>query len=394
MNKNIEIITKKECTGCGVCVVNCPKKCISMVYDDEGFLYPNINQSDCINCGLCVQTCQVVNKLSLKSNLCSYGVIGKNSDILQHSSSGALFSTLANYFIEDLKGYIVGCIMDEEGNVFHQITNEQKNIYNMCGSKYVQSTVEHVYLKVKKLLNDNQYVLFTGTPCEIAGLYNFLKRDYDTLLTIDLICHGTPSPLQWKKEYQLLKKKYNFDEIKFRYKDKFNKTEYALSLFSNRKLVKRIYWPRNGFYSLFIKSKNLRLSCYFCPFSTNKRIGNMTMGDLGSSKVYSNFFPYLATSCLFINDKKGELFWKKTKKLFEYIEIDHKIEEHNNLALIKPESIKKRLSSQELQECIKNPEYLKKYRINLSLKAIIKLFIKQLVPVKTREYIKSFIRGG
>ena len=211
----------KFCNGCHTCYSLCPKQAIKMVADNEGFLNPQINNVLCINCGLCEKRCPVLNQIIKDDEKTfSYAVINNNEEIRLRSSSGGVFTTLAENVIKQ-NGIVFGAKFDSNFNVIHGYTDSIEGLSDFRGSKYVQSTIGDSFKDCKNFLEDGHQVLFTGTPCQIGGLKSFLGKNYDNLLLVDIICHGVPSPLLWTEYKKYLEKKINSRIIKtdFRSKD-------------------------------------------------------------------------------------------------------------------------------------------------------------------------------
>lgn len=187
----ISIQNKKNCCGCSACSSICPKQCITMTEDDEGFLYPMINEESCINCGLCEKVCNELHPYDKRKPLRVLAVINKNEEIRLRSSSGGVFYILAEKIIRE-GGVVFGARFDETWQVLIDYADSMKGLQAFMGAKYVQARMANAYKDVKRFLTSGRMVLFTGTPCQIAGLHRFLRKSYDNLLTVDIICHGTP----------------------------------------------------------------------------------------------------------------------------------------------------------------------------------------------------------
>ena len=194
----IKIYDKQNCCGCTACVQRCPKHCISLKEDEEGFLYPLVDESVCIDCGLCENVCPVLNQKSEKQPLLQYAAKIKNQNIRMNSSSGGIFSLLAESVIEG-EGAVFGARFNDVWNVVHDFTDTKEGLSSFRGSKYVQSYIGDSFLQAERILKSGRLVMFTGTSCQIRGLKLFLRKDYPNLLTVDFICHGVPSPKVWKK---------------------------------------------------------------------------------------------------------------------------------------------------------------------------------------------------
>ncbi len=195
----IDIKDKKDCCGCSACMQRCPKHCISMQEDDEGFLYAKADASLCIQCGLCEKVCPLLNpkdKISPKEVL---AVKSRNEEERLKSSSGGVFIALAREVIGN-GGVVFGAVFDESWEVHHVYAERIEDVYPMMGSKYVQSRIENTFKEAEGFLKKGRLVLFTGSPCQIAGLRSFLRiKDYPNLLAIDFLCHGVPSPGVWRR---------------------------------------------------------------------------------------------------------------------------------------------------------------------------------------------------
>lgn len=190
-----------QCCGCEACAQRCPRGCIEMKADQEGFYYPTVNEAECIDCGLCDKVCAMQVKTDLNENVMpkAYVAFAKDNEIRKKSSSGGLFTVLASAVIKQ-NGCVFGAVMSEDcKTVFHAKAQNQQELEAMCGSKYVQSRILDTYKCVEQELIKCRMVLFSGTPCQVEGLKAYLDRDYQNLICIDLICHGVPSPKLWKK---------------------------------------------------------------------------------------------------------------------------------------------------------------------------------------------------
>lgn len=393
MKNNIDIVDKINCYGCGACEASCPKSCIKMEYNEEGFLMPYINNGICINCGQCLKSCPIKKVVKISDLVYpeAHMVLGKEDAIVEKSASGGAFSIIASFFVNELKGYVVGSVINNDGIVEHIITDNINDISKIQGSKYVQSDISKILVKTKIMLNSGKYVLFSGTPCQTAALKTFLGADYKNLYLMDLVCHGVPSPKVFQTVYLDLKEKYPFDEITFRYKNKFEKTEFAFSLYKDNKLVKRIPWENSGYYSLFIENKNYRKSCYDCELSSIQRSSDFTIGDCGSWNYHRDFFPDKATSLLLINSKKGKELWKTLSPYFFDKNINLENEIKCNHSLTNSNKMKKRLSDEEMSK-LNDLSFMDDFKKGKSIKKNIKKQIKRFISVKTREKLKTLMR--
>lgn len=192
----IQITDKQNCCGCEACVQRCPKQCITMQSDHEGFLYPKVNEEICIHCGLCEKVCPIINTATEKEPFKILGAKANDDEIVKKSSSGGFFSLIAEKVLSQ-NGVIFGAKFDKNWNVVHDYTDNINELDVFRRSKYVQSRIGNTYQKAEDFLKAGRLVLFTGTPCQIKGLKLFLRKDYENLLTVDFVCHGVPSPAVW-----------------------------------------------------------------------------------------------------------------------------------------------------------------------------------------------------
>ena len=316
---NIEKVEK--CYGCTACKNICPQHCISMKSNPEGFLSPVIDKSKCTNCGLCTKVCpRLADKLTDNKILDAYIAKNKNEKVRLNSTSGGFFSAIADYFIEN-NGVIYGCILDDDLKVKH--VRKEKDYAKMLGSKYVQSDLGDVFSKIKKDLNNNRLVLFTGTPCQCSGLRLYLKKDYSNLYILDLICHGVPSPLLWKEYVNYMtKKKGKILNYYFRSKVRGWYRQTEVLQYENGNLefqTKNTLINREIFYS----DCALRDSCYDCAFASTSRIGDITIGDAWGIQILNKEFDDdKGVNLLLVNSKKGINLFERVKHNLNFIKVD------------------------------------------------------------------------
>lgn len=324
-SKNISTIGE-NCTGCGACELICPKQAINMVPDQEGFIYPSVNET-CIDCGACLKHCHT--QLHREHSIIKHALaaVTKDQKIYKKSASGGIFATLAKAFLQNKSdAYICGAAFIE-GEVRHILTNNIKEIELIQNSKYVQSNTCGLYKKIKNLLKSGKSVLFSGTPCQVNGLYAYLGCHPQNLVTIDIICHGVPSPLLLKKDLERYYNSARISRIDFRWKNAlFAKSAYFLCL-SQRKYVnvfskKIVSSNADPYFSLFMNNATFRMSCYSCKYANLNRVGDITIGDCDTSNLYPSFHPKAAVSTVILNSEQGRLFWTEKQSLFDTITID------------------------------------------------------------------------
>lgn len=313
---------EENCSGCTACYSICPVSAITMLEDEKGFKYPNIDQEKCINCKMCSNVCPLKKQLEKKSGQKVFALKNNDEQIRINSSSGGFFTEVAKNIIEN-DGVVFGAVFDKEYNVIHKKIDSVEQINKMRGSKYVQSELGQVFKEIEKLLKSGKKVLFSGTPCQVLGLIQFLGKEYYNLFTCDFVCHGVPSPKIFNDYKKIMETKYKskIDSINFRYKHK-NSINYIKVVFNNkRKHIKSC--NRDEFYFLFLKNYILRESCYNCHFSNTNRIADITMGDFwGIKETIKNFDDGKGVSLVIVNSKKGLELYNNIKNKFYYKESD------------------------------------------------------------------------
>lgn len=313
----MKLVDKDKCCGCSACISVCPKGCISMSEDKEGFLYPIIDSVKCIDCGLCEKVCPVLHPLKNEAEPLVYAAINNDESIRMQSSSGGIFTLLAEYVIEN-GGVVFGACFDRDWNVVHDYTETKEGLVRFRGSKYVQSNVGNSFSQVKIFLDAGREVLFSGTPCQVAGLKNYLRKPYPNLLTIDLVCHGVPSPDVWRKylqetvckAYRIKKNKSAVNicdyisDIKFRAKDKgWKKYSFKIEYKDGRIEINPFY--ENPYMNIFLSNLSLRPSCYVCPAKLNNVQSDITLADFwGVNKIDPNIDDDKGCGLLYINNKE------------------------------------------------------------------------------------------
>ena len=332
----IRIIDKSKCCGCNACVQRCPKQCISMREDEEGFLYPYVDIPSCVDCGICEKVCPVLNQEEPRKPLQVFAAKNKNEDQRLRSSSGGIFILLAEQTIRE-GGVVFGARFDKNWEVEHCYAETLEELEPLMRSKYVQSRIGNTYKEAERFLKGGRKVLFVGTSCQIAGLHRFLKRDYDNLFTVDFICHGVPSPGVWRKylgEIEncipsrsevagknsvlsfSLKSMPVITGINFREKQLggycWKKYGFVVHTKSpskgdqNTVLLSTIF-QENIFMKAFLQNLILRPSCYSCPAKEGRSRSDLTIADFwGIETVFPKFDDDKGVGVVFVHTEKGE----------------------------------------------------------------------------------------
>lgn len=315
----IKIKEKKNCCGCKACEIICPKNCIEMTVDEEGFWYPIVDKDKCIDCGMCEKSCPILNKASRKKSFDAkvYGAYSNNESIRINSSSGGMFSELAASVFEK-NGAVFGCTMNDDFSFAKHIKVENvDDLPKLQGSKYLQSDTNITFKEVKNCLQNGQEVLYSGTPCQIAGLKSFLG-DYSNasnLITVDIICHGVPSPNTWNYYKTNLEKCFNSDmkNVSFRNKSDGWQKYSLLCEFENKKEYKK-FAGDDLYLRGFVADYYLRPSCYDCQFKGDNIKSDITLADFwGIDKVNPKFNDDKGISLVVIHSQKGQQIFDEIK---------------------------------------------------------------------------------
>ena len=324
---NVSVLKKEKCTGCGACYNICPIGAILMQENSEGFLYPEIDEDKCTNCGLCAKSCACLNpRYENRENPECYAFMASNEERMR-SSSGAAFPVLVYEFIKN-GGYVSGAVWNNDFGVEHIVSNNPEDIEKMRGSKYLQSDTKNCYKEIKELLNNAKKVLFTGCPCQVAGLKKYLQKDYANLFCTDIICHGVPSSKVFKKyiEEEILQ---NDDEkwINTSFRDKISGwNKYSIT---TKTTHTNLTMPskNNLFMNAFLKDLCLRQSCAVCQFALLPRQGDITIGDFWGIKNFrKKYDDEKGTSLVLLNNQKGEVLsniLKEKSILYEPVPIQY-----------------------------------------------------------------------
>lgn len=383
------VCPKEKCTGCFACFNICPKNAIIMKEDIFGNIYPSIDDKKCINCGLCKKVCPALNqeKIYFKYPKKVYAMYSKDEKIRTNSTSGGIATSISKYFIEK-SGIVYGAgnLFNNNSFNFYRI-DKVSDLVKIQGSKYVHCYINNAFTKVKDDLNNGKKVLFIGTPCQIAGLKRFLLKEYDNLITIDIICHGVPTQKllfeDLKDSFKL--NKSDFEYITFRDSNGFHIRIYkSLEDYNNKHFIFSKYANLDQYYKNFLRGNIYRDNCYSCSYARKERISDITIGDFwgldSKSKIYDD--EYKGISSVIISTEKGESIVKEVLSLFHYEERSYEEAYLNNEQLNNPMKRKK--------------EYYI-YRNNYIKKGAKKTFKKMNYPldlIKYNPFLYNLLKKG
>ena len=330
--------TAEECCACRACSSVCPKGAISFVEDKYCFWFPSIDETLCVNCGKCVSVCHFQNDTVeyRKQPIKGYAATLCDKERIKNSTSGGVFMAMAEWILGK-GGCVFGCVWDENMNAVHVCAESMEQVLPMQGSKYVQSNVENVYSEVKAKLLDGRYVLFSGTPCQVAALKSYLGKEYEKLITLDLVCHGVPSNRFFHQFLAAQEKRYNgkVTDLHFRHKSPdWLYSRVWMEIQRGKKKIHKALLLVESPYSMMYSGKNQisRESCSHCKYACTKRVGDMTFGDFwGYKKEKINFDYKDGLSCILVNNPGILAILKELNLSMQEVSIASIIEDNAHL---------------------------------------------------------------
>lgn len=382
----INITNKVDCCGCNACGDVCSKNAITFKTDKEGFWYPEVDKEKCVDCGLCEKVCPIINIDALKKNdyqepIC-YAAEHKNIEVVFDSTSGGLFSALAEIMYRS-KGYVGGAIFNEDFTVRQYISNDKEDLPKLRSSKYLQSNLEGFYKQVKQLLIAGEQVLVCGTPCQMAALRAYLRKDYDNLIIADFICRGINSPKVWLKYIASFEERYGSPVVYSKAKSK----EYGWRNLTQKVILadgRHMYETKdqNDYTKGYLRTNAYcRPSCYDCKFKGFPRMADISLADFwGIEKVDKSMDKNLGTSLVMINSKKGETFFEKAKARAKAIQVPFKTILPGNFALttsLPPSKVNREQFFEDLDK--------------MTFTELAKKYIKD-TPLTKKQKLKHFVK--
>lgn len=320
-------ILKSECCGCYTCKEVCPVSAITMKQDEEGFYYPHVDDK-CIDCGLCAKRCVKKENQQLVKYENQYPkvicALNEDETVRLKSSSGGVFPAFAKYIIEEQKGVVFGVKFDENMDAVSSMASTMEEVEKFYGSKYVKSEIDGIYKKVKEQLNAGKKVLYSGLPCECAGLRAFLNKEYDNLFICEILCHAVPSPRVFKDYIKYINKKFHgtVSNVRFREKSKGWLSHQNSLVFEFKDKKPLVVNARcNNYYRNFSLDYIARMSCTKCSFTKLNRVGDITIGDFwGINKLDEDMFDNKGVSGIILNNEKGAKLWGEVSDQFKHKE--------------------------------------------------------------------------
>lgn len=379
-----------DCVGCGLCAEVCPVACLSMKRDCEGFDVPVLDEEKCIDCGLCSRKCPSLSPYDEGKPLLEGRIlVARDRARVARSSSGGVFALLAERVLDE-GGEVIGAALGGGGRVSHRRITCLEDLSSLQGSKYVQSDITSAFGWCKDAIRERKRVLFSGTPCQVAAIRSCLGET-DLLLTVELICHGVPSPGFWEDAVASLVARGKVDDpsqLSFRFTNRYNRTAYVLSEGG------RVVVPQHDdlYYTLFMENKSLRESCYRCRYAGRRRQGDLVIGDCATSQNDYLFHPDVPVSSVFPLTPAGA---KALEGLLEYCD-------SKDLDVEREARLNKQLSAPTVRPPERDVVYRDirtldaiqlraKYLPDPGLAARIKELVKRVLPVKARAEIRRIL---
>lgn len=381
----------EKCTGCGACVQCCPKRCISWTQREFGFRYPQIDKDACVNCGLCEKVCPIDKALEVSDEQKAYAAVHRDDEVLAKSTSGGAFTAIADAIFAQ-GGIVYGAAMRDGMQVKHIRTSGKDDFEGLRSSKYLQSDTGTTYQMVEQDLKQGKTVLYSGTPCQIDGLKNFLRKDYENLYTADIVCHGVGSQAYFDKYMDYARERYGkIKALRFRSKEYAGWSCGGVVVVDSSDCLKKIPYRDfdNYYYSYFLSGDIYRKSCYSCKYANTNRVGDFTLGDYwGVEALNLPLQTENGCSLLLVNNQHAMQLLDEIESL-DRVETTVEQAAHCNKQLNAPSKLMdsrqnrigeyESMSGQQIQK-----EYLKNHR-----KTVVKGQLKALMPYKLKLLIRS-----
>ena len=351
-----ELCKRESCTGCTACASVCPKGCITMTADADGFCYPVVDAAACVNCRLCEKACPVLTDVQYAHTPAAYAARSLDTAMRLKSSSGGVFSELARHVLANA-GAVFGAAYDESFRVVHICVEDENGLARLRGAKYAQSDLTDVFREVKVRLARGQQVLFSGTPCQVAGLLGFLGKPCENLITVDFVCHSVPSPMVWAAYIQSLG---DVADINLRAKDTgWSGYGYCHKIVDQKGGIRLIHNFDSLYMKLFVGDYINRLSCAQCPFKGYARGSDLTIGDFwGIWDIAPDLDDNRGTSVVLVQSERGRILWDAIRPMLDIREVTLEEASRQNGAMLAPapaaasrESVLERIRRGDLQGC-------------------------------------------
>lgn len=384
-----------DCTGCGACKNVCPKSAIEFKTDNEGFPTPYIIEKLCVDCGLCETVCPDKHMPVINITQSAYAAQILDKYALSESTSGGLF-TLFSKEIFKRDGVVYGCVWDKDYNAVIRKAECEEEMKPMCGSKYVWSYAGDTFPEIKRYLEDGRTVLFTGLPCQVAGLKNYLRKDYGSLYLMDFFCGGSPSPYAFHEYLKTITDQISLEQLDFKFRDK---ERYGVGVnisYNTPKGRAHQSYVRNPYFFAYHTKVFHRKPCYHCKYRYEQRVEDITIGDYwGIEKYHDELDIRAGVSALLINSDKGSELLEAVKDQVKLVPTHlQDIAKENNLTLGDQKKVfQPPVFREAFFETLKESGWTKAERKYLLNKNRLKLYLKTKIPEKYIFWGRRIIKG-
>lgn len=386
----------EHCTGCGACIQRCPKYCITWEKREFGFKYPAIDSTQCIECGLCGRVCPAKQEGKEPEIQKVYAAVIRDKDVLRNSTSGGVFTALAADIL-NRDGVIYGCSLEQDFTVKHVRVEKQDQLSKLRGSKYVQSDLGDSFQRVEEDLRNGRLVLFSGTPCQIAGLRNYLGSEFEKLICVDIVCHGVGSQDYFDKNMEFLKsRRGTVVGLRFRSKEyvgwSCGGVIVSRSARGDEQITHPFYNYNNFYYHYYLDGEIYRRCCYSCRFANTDRIGDLTLGDFwGVERLKLDMDFYDGCSLVIVNTMKGLDLIDRCKDSIDMCQASINDAIKHNAQLSRPSGYKEERTIRLREFNEMNGEEIQKKYIRNNIPVIVKGWVKRCVPYKLKLKIRGLL---
>lgn len=378
----IQIERKESCCGCQACAQVCPKRCISMRPDEEGFLYPHIDPEQCVRCGLCEKVCPMCStREEPEGEPEAYAAYDRREDVRLVSSSGGVFSLLAEKVLAE-QGIVYGAAMEDVNTASHIRLSSADELHRLRGSKYVQSNIGTTYLQAREDLLSGKTVLFTGTPCQIEGLCAFLGKEHRNLICMDIICHGVPAQEVWRSYVHYRESLARSPAVRASFRNKkYGWKDFSMVLeFANGKAYVSSF-REDLFMQAYLHDLCLRPSCYACSFKKCNRVSDITLADFwGIEQMCPQMDDDKGASLVLVHSEKGKSILQELFENMEHQRVDFAASIRKNPSMVtsvkKPEArdlFLRDMRQENFRKVVRR--YVKR---NTNIKRMVKVALRKL----------------
>ena len=386
---------RQDCTACGACVQVCPHNCIELKSNEQGMFFPNIDKGKCIGCNLCEKVCHLCNSVLLNDEIkYAYAVTHPEKDVLDRSTSGGAFTAIAKYVLSK-GGAVFGCAWTEHLIPRHICVETEQELAYLNGSKYVESEIGSTFKDAKDMLDNGRIVLYSGTPCQIAGLKAFLRKPYKNLITADIVCHGVAPKVFFLKYIDWLENRLQIRITNYDFRSKRNRgwsiagILEGFSLRTGRNVIRKIFYFNEYYYYHFLKGTIYRDSCYLCKYANLNRPGDFTLGDLwGAEGLTLDYSIDRGCSLLLVNTSKAKDILQSLNVNKTEIPIEFALKYNKQLLYAHSKPVDRDVVLEKFTECTANE--INSWFIKHTVIDILKGYLKLMIPIRVKNLYFKF----